>query len=160
MPMKISEPRLPHGLARLAFRLPILFYSAGLGNLLGTRFVRLTHTGRKSGRPRQSVLEVVHYDPKTGGCIVASGWGEKSDWFRNVSADPHISFQMGRTTRKGVARRLSAEEGGRAILDYAHRHPFAMRELAHFMGYRLNGTDEDYYALGAILPMFEFSPVE
>ena len=62
MPEKTSELKLPHGLSRLAFRLPIWLYHSHLGWLLGTRFVLLTHTGRKSGLSRQTVLEVVRYD--------------------------------------------------------------------------------------------------
>jgi hypothetical protein len=34
-----------------------------------------------------------------------------------------------------------------------------MRELARFMGYRLDGSDDDIRALGRILPMFIFKPL-
>jgi NAD-dependent dihydropyrimidine dehydrogenase PreA subunit len=53
---------------------------------------------------------------------------------------------------------LSSEAGAQEIVDYAHRHPFALRELASFMGYRLNGTQEDIRALGLAIPMFVFQP--
>jgi hypothetical protein len=49
MPEKIKDVRPPRGLVGLAFRLPIWFYRLGLGGLLGTRFVLLTHTARRSG---------------------------------------------------------------------------------------------------------------
>jgi hypothetical protein len=75
MPEKISEPKLPRGLSRLACRLPIWLYRAGLGWVMGYRFRYLTHIGRKSGQPRHTVLEVVRYDKATSTCIVASGWG-------------------------------------------------------------------------------------
>jgi hypothetical protein len=38
-------------------------------------------------------------------------------------------------------------------------HPLAMRELAQFMGYRLDGADEDTLALGRMIPMFIFKPI-
>lgn len=156
MPEKTSTLKLPHGLSRLAFRLPIWLYHSHLGWLLGTRVVLLTHTGRKSGLPRQTVLEVVRYDPATGGCIVASGWGNKSDWYQNITANPKIVFQIRSKRSEGIAQRLSPEGAAEELLDYGHRHPKALRELARFMGYQLDGTDQDIRTLGSMIPMFLF----
>jgi deazaflavin-dependent oxidoreductase (nitroreductase family) len=159
MPEKISEPKLPRGLARLALRLPIWLYRFHLGWLLGYRFVLLTHTGRKSGLPRQTVLEVVRYDKATGSCVVASGWGTKSEWYRNVTSNPKIVIQVRNKRTAGIAERLSPEEGAQKLFDYARHYPLALRELARFMGYRLDGSDDDIRALGRILPMFIFKPL-
>jgi deazaflavin-dependent oxidoreductase (nitroreductase family) len=159
MPEKISEPKLPRGLLRLAFRLPIWFYRAHLGWLWGYRFVLLAHTGRKSGLLRQTMLEVIRHDKAIGACIVASGWGTKSDWFLNVTANPNIVIQIRNKRSAAIAERLSPETAAQELLDYAHRHPQAMRELAQFMGYRLDGTDEDTLALGQMIPMFIFKPI-
>ena len=159
MPQKVSEPKLPKGLARLAFRAPIWLYRARLGWLLGHRFLRLTHTGRKSGRLRQTVLEMVRYEKATGRCIVASGWGKKSDWYRNICANPHVKVQVGTLHFDAVAHRLDAEQAGEELLNYSHRYPMAFRELERFMGFRHDGSDEDIRALGAMIPLFEFIPV-
>jgi deazaflavin-dependent oxidoreductase (nitroreductase family) len=48
----------------------------------GQRLLLLQHTGRKSGNARLTVLEVVARDQATGTYIVASGFGEKADWFQ------------------------------------------------------------------------------
>ncbi len=61
---KIKDVQPPRGLARLGWRAPIWFYRLGLGGLLGRRFVLLNHIGRKSGQPRQAVLEVVHHNTR------------------------------------------------------------------------------------------------
>jgi len=158
MPEKISELKLPQGSARLALRLPIWLFHAHLGWILGTRFVLLTHTGRKSGLPRKNVLEVVRYDRGTGACVVASGWGAKSDWFKNISANPKIIYQVQNQSRTGIAERLSPEQGSQELFEYARRHRLAFRELVHFMGYRLDGSEADIRAMGRILPMFIFKP--
>ncbi len=55
----------PSGFLRLAFRLPIYLYRLNLGWLLGHRGLLLIHRGRKSGLLRETVLEVVRYDPAT-----------------------------------------------------------------------------------------------
>ena len=153
MPEQVRQVTPPRGWARLAFRLPIWFYHLRLGGLLGKRFLLLTHTGRKSGQPRQTVLEVVRYDPDSTTFIVASGFGEKSDWVRNLRRNPQVTVQCGRQRWEMVTRFLTPQEAGEELLDYSHRHPLAMQELARFMGYRLDGTREDIESLGRILPM-------
>jgi hypothetical protein len=75
MPARLSETHPPRGLLRLALRLPIWLYRWRLGWLLGDRFLLLTHTGRKSGLPRQVVLEVVHHDEATGDLCCRLGLG-------------------------------------------------------------------------------------
>lgn len=159
MAEKIRDTQPPRGLARLAFRFPIWLYRARLGGLLGERFVLLTHTGRKSGLPRQTVLEVVRYDRSTGSCVVASGWGTKSDWVQNVTANPKIVMQVRSRRTAAVAERLFPEAAADELVDYARRHPEAARLLARFMGYRLDGTPEDVHDLGRKLPMFIFKPI-
>lgn len=158
MPEKIKEVLPPRGLARLVFRLPIWLYRLGLGGLLGTRFLLLTHTGRKSGRGRQTVLEVVRYDNATTTFVVAAGFGPESDWYRNTRSNPQVTVQCGRHSWEMVTTFLSPEQAGEELLDYARRHPKALRELASFMGYRLDGSQEDIRALGQVLSMVAFHP--
>jgi deazaflavin-dependent oxidoreductase (nitroreductase family) len=158
MPEKIKTLKKPGRLARLALRAPIWVYRANLGWLFGHRFVLLTHFGRNSGLPRQTVLEIVRYDKATGACVVASGWGTKSDWFHNVMTNPQIVIQVQNKPSTAIAERLLPEAGAQELLYYAHRHPLALRELANFMGYRLDGTEDDIRSLGRLIPMFIFKP--
>jgi deazaflavin-dependent oxidoreductase (nitroreductase family) len=123
MPEKVREIHPPRGFSRLGFRLPIWLYRLGLGGLLGKRFVCLTHTGRRSGKPRQTVLEVVRYDGTTGACIVAAGFGEQSDWVRNVTRDPQITVTVGRNRRTDLAKRLDPVTAGCELAAYARRYP-------------------------------------
>ncbi len=161
MPGALADTRPPHGLARFAVRLPIWLYRVRLGWLLGDRFLMLTHTGRKSGLPRQVVLEVVHHDKATGAYIIASGWGEKSDWFRNIQKTPQVTVQAGGRRFGAVAVRLSLEEAERELLDYARRHPMAFQELAGLMaGQRLKSTPEDCRLLARSVPLVVLRPVE
>lgn len=155
---KVKEVQPPHGLARLGFRLPIWLYRLGLGDLLGTRFLLLTHTGRKSGRERETVLEVVRYDKEASTFVVAAGFGTRSDWYRNIRTNPSVTVQCGRKLWQMTATFLSPEQAGDEMLDYADRHPLALKELARFMGYRLDGSPESIRALGQDLAMVAFRP--
>lgn len=159
MPEKFKEIKPPTGLARLAFRLPIRFYRLGLGKLLGSRFLELTHIGRKSGRPRHTVLEVVRYDPSSMTYYIAAGFGEHSDWYKNVLANPAVEVRSAGRHTHAVAVPLSPEEAGEQLVEYSRRHPAAFGELVRFMGYRLDGSDADAYALGRYLPMLALKPV-
>jgi deazaflavin-dependent oxidoreductase (nitroreductase family) len=154
MPGTLADTHPPRGLTRLAARLPIWLYRARMGWLLGDRFLMLTHTGRKSGLRRQVVLEVVHHNKDAGTYVIASGWGEKSDWFRNIQKTPRVTVHAGSRRFEAVAVRLSLEEAERELLDYAQRHPTAFRELAGFMaGQRLSGTPEDCRLLARSIPL-------
>lgn len=158
MPEISKQIKPPHGITRWALRLPIVLYRVGLGWLLGRRFVLLTHTGRKSGALRQNVLEVVRYNPDNGECIIASGWGYQSDWIKNILADPQITFQVGNRQEQGIARQLTPDEGADELLSYSRLHPAAFREIMHFLGYKMDGTESDIRVVGQMLPMFLLSP--
>jgi deazaflavin-dependent oxidoreductase (nitroreductase family) len=158
MPEKIRDVRPPRGLSRLGFRLPIWFYRLGLGGLLGTRFLLLTHTGRKSGLPRRTVLEVVRHDRESGTIVVAAGFGPGSDWYSNLRKDPRVAVECGGRKQDMAAVFLTPAQAGEELLDYSRRHPLAMRELAGFMGYRLDGSEADARALGQLLSMVAFRP--
>lgn len=158
MPEKIKDVKPPRGLARLAYRLPIGLYKIGLGGLLGKRFLLLTHIGRKSGLERKTVLEVVRYNKATSTFVVAAGFGPGSDWYRNIGANPQVTIQCGRERLQMVAHFLTPEQSGEELVDYARRHPQAMRELSKFMGYQLDGSEADIRANGQTLSMIAFTP--
>jgi deazaflavin-dependent oxidoreductase (nitroreductase family) len=120
----LVDPHTPQGLGRLAARLPIWLYRARLGWLLDDPFLMLTHIGCKSSLPRRVVLEVVGHNKATGTYIIASGWGEKSDLFRNVQKTPQVVVNMGWRRFEVTAVRLSADVAERDLLDYARKHPF------------------------------------
>jgi hypothetical protein len=88
--MTVLAPSKPTGLLKLAFTLPRYLYRwhLHLGWLLGHRCLMITHIGRKTGRLGQTVVVIVHYDPSTQECIVMSGYGAQSDWYRNMWPRP------------------------------------------------------------------------
>jgi hypothetical protein len=71
-----------------------------------------------------------------------------SDWYQNVSAQPDVAIEVGSRRMWARAVALSPEDSGHAMVAYAKRQPKAARELMKFIGYRVDGTDDDYYALG------------
>ena len=149
----------PHGILRLLLRLPVVLYHLRLGWLLGRRFLLLCHMGRKSGKERATVLEVVRHDRSTDRYFIASGWGEKADWYRNVAKNANVRYTVGTQERSGQARRISAPEAGREFRDYGRRHPRALKKLVKMMlGEDFEGDDDQFLRLSRQVPMLEILP--
>lgn len=157
MAEKIKETPSPSGLKKLAARMPLTLYRTGFGWVLGGRFLRLTHLGRKSGLPRQVVLEVAGRD---GDVVrIASGFGHGSQWFRNITSNPEVTVQIGRRLYSATARPLDPSRSGRAMVEYAARHPRLARRLMRVCGIRVDGTPTDYEQVGReLIPFVELTP--
>jgi deazaflavin-dependent oxidoreductase (nitroreductase family) len=158
MAMTDSIPRPPRGLLRLLARLPIWLYRARLGWLLGGRFPMLAHIGRKSGLPRNTVVEVVRYDQAIDAYYIVSGFGEKADWFRNICQTPDVTGHTDRRCLASVAERMSPEEAVSEFRDYARRHPTALRALSRVLGYPWDRTQASYEELARLLPVVRLRP--
>lgn len=132
--------RSPRGLLRWALRAPILLYRLRLGWLLGDRFLLLHHVGRKTGLPRKTVVEVVEHDEANDSYLVASGWGTRSQWYRNLQAAPDVTIQVGRRTIAARAETLPPGPAAQALTRYRERYPRAARELSRLLGVDLFGA--------------------
>jgi deazaflavin-dependent oxidoreductase (nitroreductase family) len=147
--------RRPGPVLRAALRLPVLLYRAGLGGLLGGRFLMITHRGRRSGRTFHTVVEVVRRDPATGEVVVSAAWGGKADWLRNILASPALAVTCGRRRFVPAQRLLARPEAIDVLRAYAGAHPAAFRGVLRFVG--LPG-DADLATVAAALPMVAFRP--
>ncbi|NYH54744.1 MULTISPECIES: nitroreductase family deazaflavin-dependent oxidoreductase [Nocardiopsis] len=146
----MSFARPPATPARRAlFRAPVWLYRLGLGGILGDRFVLLTHRGRTTGEARQAVLEVVGGNDATGTVLVASGYGSRSQWFRNILREPRVLFQVGGRRRRGTATVLSPEESGQVLAHYAQRRPRTAMALVRGLGHEVDEGPESFERVGS-----------
>ena len=96
------ERERPNALLRFAFKIPPLIYHGPIASLLASRCViRLTTTGRRTGRPRTICVSAM---PVESGYVVFSGFGIESNWYKNLLVHPDIDIQVGRT--KHASNRL------------------------------------------------------
>jgi deazaflavin-dependent oxidoreductase (nitroreductase family) len=160
-PSRLARLRADRGLLRLLFRMPLLLYRARLGRLLGERFVRLTVVGRRSGRPRDVVVEVVDRDPARSRYVVFSAWGERSQWARNLLAHPEARVEVGARRFAARATRLPPAELADHLEHYARRHPFAWRLLIGplLRGERPREGREDWQRIAADATAFALEPL-
>jgi deazaflavin-dependent oxidoreductase (nitroreductase family) len=139
--------------------MPIWLYRLGLGWILGERFLLLTHTGRKSGLPRKTVLEVVDHDETEDVYFIASGWGERSQWFRNIQITPEVAVHVGTRSFQATAKRLAQEDAANVLARYAERHPSAFRALSKTMvGEALGATREECLRVARSVPLIALRP--
>ncbi len=151
MPAEGAPRRRLGPIARHLARAPILLYRVGLGGLLGRRFVMVEHVGRRTGRVRRTVLEVIRHDDRS--VDTAAAWGRRSDWFRNVVAHPRVRVSTGRLRRvPATAEVLDPAAAGEVFARYAADHPRAARALATTLGVSF----EDPRALAERIPVVRF----
>jgi deazaflavin-dependent oxidoreductase (nitroreductase family) len=91
---------------RLFFKSPLIFWRMGLGPVLGQSMLVLTTWGRKSRQPRHTVL---YYSIHNGKVYLTPGWPERSDWYKNLQADPQATVQLGEGFYHATARQVTDE---------------------------------------------------
>ncbi len=158
MPMKKTRA------TRYFFRAPVYLYRWHLGWLLGHRLLLLTHTGRRSGLRRHTVLEVVDYRKPGPEVVVASAFGQKSDWLQNIEAKPDEEVTIGSQHFAASHRFVGEEEAVRTIERYEYRNrfiaPVVRAGLSWVAGWPYRSRDEDRRRLVRQLPLIAFRPRE
>src|SRR5215470_13092918 len=126
---------------RVLVRAPIWLYRLHLGFLFGRRMLMLEHIGRKSGARRYAVLEVVDH-PGADEYVIVSGFAEKSQWYRNVVANPRVRVSVGlRSHVPAVATPMTREAAEQTIDRYSQKHPRTWRTLQEAMSAALDTPD-------------------
>lgn len=145
------------------FRLPICMYRWGFGGLLGHRFLLLTHFGRKTGSPHETVLEVMEYRSQGPEVVVMGGFGRQSDWVQNIEATPRAHIDIGREHFEASVRPLGEKEAVSVVRGYECRNrwlaPVVRFTLSRLVGWPYTGTESDRNRLVRQMPFFAFRPV-
>ncbi len=114
--MSTMDPQTEERLRQLFKKLNhfmMLIWRLGLGKWLnawpsiGGRIMVITQTGRKTGKKRRTP---VNYNVVDGEIYCTAGFGSKSDWYRNVVADPRIEVWLPDGWWAGVVEDASDHE--------------------------------------------------
>jgi deazaflavin-dependent oxidoreductase (nitroreductase family) len=89
---------------------------------------------------------------------VASGFGEKSQWFQNIMKTPNVTIQVGNQIIPVTAERLPVDEAEKIFEIYQHKHPNAIKNLSKLVGYELGDSEEDIQAFIHSIPIIAFYP--
>ena len=139
------------------FKLPLLLYRLRLGWLFGTRFMLLTHVGRRSGKVRTTILAVLRFDQQTREIYAVSAW-KGSDWYYNIQAAPALQVETGFVRYAPLQRPLSPEEITVAFLEYRKHHPIFSRMICRIPGWKWDSSDEEFLELARTLRGVAFRP--
>lgn len=139
------------------FRLPVLLYRLRLGWLFGTRFMQITHVGRRSGKVRRSILAVLRFDAATNEIYAVSAW-QGSDWYANIQAAPALLVETGFVRYVPTQRTLTPDEITATFIDYRRRHPLFTRVICRIPGWQWDASAEEFLALARTLRGVAFAP--
>ncbi len=92
----LSNPQREHGWMvypgkgwrKFMFKLPIYLWRLGLARFNAPNYVLLTTWGRRTGAPRRTMLEYAYLDDRV---YLLSGWGTRSNWHHNLTANPCVT---------------------------------------------------------------------
>ena len=138
-------------------KLPLALYRVGLGWLFGHRFMLVTHTGRRSGKVRRTVLAVLRFDPATREVAAVSAWSA-SEWYKNILAAPALQIETGLTRYAPEQRILSPEEIAALFDAYKRQHPIFSRIVCRIPGWKWDTTPEESLELARTLRGVAFTP--
>jgi deazaflavin-dependent oxidoreductase (nitroreductase family) len=152
----------PQGVLRYLLHVPVWLYRWNLGWLLGHRFLLLVHSGRRTGRRHETVLEVMQYRKVVREAVVMSGFGRSSDWLLNIQAEPDFEVIIGAHRYKAQYRLLGEAEAAQVFREYERKnhlmYPILRYVLSRLLNWQYHGSDADVRNLVSQLPLIAFRP--
>jgi deazaflavin-dependent oxidoreductase (nitroreductase family) len=140
---KLSEP--PKGWLKYFFKMPVYFARMGfLGweKVFGLDWMLLITTGRKSGKKRYSMVDILSYEGEKDTYYIEVGFGRKSDWYQNIQANPIFEAQVYRRKFTAKAEELSIEKAADMMADFVKRRPLYARSVLKMVGITINSEEE------------------
>jgi deazaflavin-dependent oxidoreductase (nitroreductase family) len=141
----------PGRMVRAMFRMPLLQHRLGLDGALSQMVLFLETTGRKTGLTRTTPLGFVH-DPAIDTYFVSAGWYGRTDWYRNLRANPHVRVVHGRRAFWCEARPLPEAEAAPIIGRTAARNPFALRVWQRWIDEPLDDSEASLRLVARAFP--------
>lgn len=159
-----TNSRKPGATLAKLLRAPARVYDWHAGWILGRRFLRLTHIGRRSGRQYHTMLEVIGENQTAREVIVIAGLGPSAQWYRNLLAHDAIEVAIGSQRYTPTHRQLSESEAALVLAEYERRNrlvtPVIRRVLSWLVGWRYDSSETARRRLVRELPMIGLRPAD
>lgn len=144
------------GWRKFLFKSPITLWRLGLGPLFDSVIMVITHTGRKSGLPHHTMVE---YHRLKGQKYVPCAFCPRSDWYKNVLADPYVTIQTSDGIQSGKAVRIIDDQEILAVYElFLRRDPPIMKLYLKSLDIRNEPTD--VLANKSRIYWFRFDPTD
>lgn len=142
--MTMFEKR-PNALLKFFFKMPLFMHKIGLGGwerLIGAQWMLITTTGRKTGKRREAMVDVMDYDKATDTYYIEAAYGSRADWFKNIKSNPVFEAQVGRRKFEARAEELAEQDTGEMLVQFFRRKPAYTRSVMAMVGMKFKDEDE------------------
>jgi deazaflavin-dependent oxidoreductase (nitroreductase family) len=114
----------------------------GWERLIGAQWMLITTIGRKTGKRRETMVDVMDYDKANDTFYIEAAYGAHADWYKNIQSNPIFEAQVGRRKFKARAGALSTEGAGELLVQFYRQKPAYTRSVMAIAGMKFNGEDE------------------
>jgi deazaflavin-dependent oxidoreductase (nitroreductase family) len=135
----------PGPFLKFFLKFPVWLHKIGLGGwerMIGAQWMLLVTTGRKSGKRRETMVDVMDYDASTDTYYIEAAYGTRADWYRNIQANPVFEAKVGRRKFKARASTVSSEVAADLMVKFFREKPAYTRSVMAMVGMKFNGEDE------------------
>ncbi|MCK5633747.1 MAG: nitroreductase family deazaflavin-dependent oxidoreductase [Anaerolineales bacterium] len=137
---------------------PRIAYALGLGPIIGRLVLLLTTRGRKTGLLRVTPLQYEQIEEKY---YVASAFGTRTDWYRNILADPGVRVRVGRKEFEALAETSTDPARIAGFLEVRlARHPRMIGMMLRAEGLPPSPSRQDLESLAADKALVILHPTE
>ncbi len=151
----------PNSFLKFFFKIPLFMHKIGFGGwekLIGAEWMLLSTTGRKSGRRRDAMVDVMDYEATSDTYYIEAAYGARADWFKNIQVNPVFDAQVGRRKFKAQAQELNAADTGEMLVRFYRRKPAYTRSVMAMVGMKFKDEDE-LRELGKNLTLLAVKPL-
>ena len=157
--MSAFEKR-PNGFLKFFLKMPVWMHKIGLGGwerLIGAQWMLVTTTGRKSGKSRETMLDVMDYESTSDTYYIEAAYGSRADWVRNIEAIPRFQAQVGRRKFYAHLTPLSSGEAGEMMVKFYRAKPAYTRSVMAMVGMKFE-SEEELRKIASNLTLFAVHP--
>ena len=142
--MQTFEKR-PGKFLKFFFKIPLLMHKLGFGGwekLIGAQWMLITTIGRKTGKRRETMVDVMDYDKAADTYYIEAAYGAHADWYKNIQSNPIFEAQIGRRKFKARAGALTTEGAADLLVQFYRQKPAYTRSVMAMAGMKFKDEDE------------------
>lgn len=135
----------PNALLKFFFKIPLFMHKIGLGGwekTIGAEWMLISTIGRKTGKRREAMVDVMDYDQAADTYYIEAAYGSRADWLKNIKVNPVFGAQVGRRRFKAQARELNPADTGEMLVRFFRRKPAYTRSVMTMVGMKFKNEDE------------------
>jgi deazaflavin-dependent oxidoreductase (nitroreductase family) len=142
------------GWHKAIFKWPVQLWRLGLAPFVGNYMMLITHTGRKSGKPRRTMTECYKLgDRKYAPCA----FGPRAQWYQNILVDPRVTIQTADGAESANAIRVTENDEILALFDAVGQRARPMLDM-YLRTFEMEPDPEDIIAKKDRVYWLRFDP--